>query len=209
MTGIMVTNANKDLTTTYKNVELRKATDRIFKIGADMRKSAFATAAIIAMIDANKDYVEDGFETVHDWTAQAFGFKKSASYNMLRVGREYVLPVLGSNGRIKEFQSNLLPEGSPVDFSVAQVIQVFPLGHDEAEKAVIEGKITPEMSCREIAKVVKDIRAIDAEVDEAEEVEEVKEAEEVEEVKEAIVIVTDANGNEYAIPSNVLNQYKI
>lgn len=211
MTDLMVTNANMGLIT-YKNADLQKATNKIFKLGANMRKAAITTAAIIALVDAHKFYEEDGFETVHDWTERTFGFKKSNSYQMLRIGREFVEPVLSETGKIKEYRTNLSDPDAEYDFSVAQVGKMLPLGYFDAKKAVREGLITPEMSCREIDKVVKDLKAIEAEsepaepADEAETAEPADEAEPVEEVK--IIEVTDANGTLYYVPENILMMYK-
>lgn len=139
----------------YANKALNTATQKVYKIGETVRKCAFETAVIIASVEASECYKEDGFNTVHEWTNAAFGFQKSASYTLLKIGREYVREVLDGKGKVKGYTSNLLPEGSEKDFSTTQIEKMLPVGHAFAAELVEREEITPDMTCREIGKIIK------------------------------------------------------
>ena len=139
----------------YANKALNTATQKVYKIGETVRKCAFETAVIIASVEASECYKEDGFNTVHEWTNAAFGFQKSASYTLLKIGREYVREVLDGKGKVKGYTSNLLPEGSEMDFSTTQIEKMLPAGHAFAAELVEREEITPDMTCREIGKIIK------------------------------------------------------
>ena len=152
----------------FNNKELNAATRKVFSLGEKIRKSALETAAVVAAVDKTGCYQDDGFKTVHDWTAAAFGFKKSTSYNMLAIGREYVAPVLNSAGRTIAYESTFAQTvESDGDFTVTQLIQLLPAGRDMAGQLVFDGKVTPDMTCKEIKAVVAAARAEDEEDEES------------------------------------------
>jgi hypothetical protein len=153
---------------TYNSKELNAATRKVFSLGEKIRKSALETAAVVAAVDKTGCYKDDGFKTVHDWTAAAFGFKKSTSYNMLAIGKEYVAPVLNSAGRTIAYESTFAQTvESEGDFTVTQLIQLLPAGRDMAGQLVLDGKVSPGMTCKAIKAVVDAARA-DEEEDEDE-----------------------------------------
>lgn len=86
---------------------------------------------------------------------------------------------------------------------------MLPLGHDTAREFVDNGEITPDMSCREIGKVVKEILNAQSKDEPAGDSVEGDSAENAEngEIVSA-VRVTDGNGNYYLIPVDVLEQYR-
>lgn len=141
---------------TFINPQLHKATDAIFRLGESIRINQYQVAAIIAGVDASECYKDDGFDSVHDWVTKTFGFGKSQSYDLLKVGREYTRKLVDDRGRTKAYECNLLPEGSPENFTASQVAKLLPVGHDKAEELVKAGVVTPRMTCKEIAKAVKD-----------------------------------------------------
>lgn len=193
MTEIMIANtANLPI---YTNKELARATAKIFKIGETVRRYAYETAFIMAQVDESKCYMDDGFKNVHDWAMKTFGFKKSTSYSMLKVGMEYTRVLTDKNGKASGYVSNLLPENSESDFSASQIIKMLPVGHDIAVEMVEDGEITVDMSCREIEKIVQSKMATEEEIEEADasSVDEVSEAEDTRRVY-------DDEGNIYEIP---------
>lgn len=195
----------------FVNKDLQEATKRVFKIGETVRKCAFETAWIMATVDASECYKDDGFDSVHAWAMKTFGFRKSASYALLKTGREYVRTVLDARGRVKGYASNLLSDQELEhgdDFSAAQIEKMLPAGHDLVVDLVQEGEIVPEMSCRDIAKVIKAHTAPE-ESDEDEEVTE--ETGDGEDDGEEIIyrVVTDAVGGKYSVPVDILEQYRL
>ena len=149
---------------TYTNKTLNTATQKVYKIGETVRKCAFETAVIIASVESSECYKEDGFNNVHEWTNAAFGFQKSASYTLLKIGREYVREITDSKtGKIKGYMSNLLPEDAEKDFSTTQIEKMLPAGHAFAAELVEREEITPDMTCREIGKIIKSYTNTDEE----------------------------------------------
>lgn len=210
-----------DLTTTntsvsYTNKALRKATETIYSIADSVRKSAFQTAAIIAEIDDLKAYEQDGFKTVHEWTETAFGIKKSQSYDLLTVGREYTAILRDSKDRVCGYRSSLTAPDAKVDFNVTQVAM---LAH--AEKAVVDdllkaGKIVPTMTCAEIKRVLHDARLVEDKTDDTEDTDETEEAGEDkskngEDKSKADnkYRVRDSWGGIYDVPLSVLKKYRV
>ncbi len=195
----------------FVNKDLQDATKKVFKIGETVRKCAFETTYIMATVDASECYKDDGFDSVHAWAMKTFGFKKSASYALLKTGREYVRTILDAKGRIKGYASNLLTDKELEhgdDFSTAQIEKMLPAGHDLVADLVQEGEIVPEMSCRDIAKVIKAHTAPE-ESDESEEVTE--ETGDAEDDGEEVIyrVVTDDVGGKYSVPVEILEQYRI
>lgn len=173
---------NAIATTTYMNRDLAKATTKVNKLGNSIQRNLFEVAAIVAEVDRTQCYEDDGFKNVHEWTAQAFGIKKTASYSLLKIGKDYVEIMLNENGKAFAYGSNLY-HATEKDFSMSQVEALLPAGKDLAEDLAATEKVTPEMTVREIKKVVKEHTADPEEVaEEAEADESEEETEEQEEV---------------------------
>lgn len=194
----------------FINKDLQDATKKVFKIGETVRKCAFETAYIMATVDASECYKDDGFDSVHAWAMKTFGFKRSASYALLKTGREYVRTVLDTKGRIKGYASNLLTDKELEhgdDFSTAQIEKMLPAGHNLVVDLVQEGEIVPEMSCRDIAKVIKAHTAPEESDEDEETAEETEDTEDGEEVIHRVV--TDVVGGKYSVPVDILEQYRL
>lgn len=169
---------NAIATTTYMNRDLDKATTKVNKLGTSIQRNLFEVAAIVAEVDRTQCYEEDGFKNVHEWTAQAFGIKKTASYSLLKIGKEYVEVLVNEKGKAIAYGSNLY-HATEKDFSMSQVEALLPAGKDLAEDLAATEKVTPEMTVKEIKKVVKEHTADPEEAAEEVEEEEDPEAEEV------------------------------
>lgn len=154
---VIMFNTN-DVQVNFTNKDLANATKKIFRIGANIRKSAYEIAAVMADVDAKKCYKDDGFKDVHAWAMKTFGFKKSASYTLLKVGREYTKQLTDAKGRVSGYKSNLTADNAEKDYTTTQIEKMLPVGHDVAEQLSEEGKINPDMSCKEIEKVIKTIK---------------------------------------------------
>lgn len=155
---------------TYMDRNLQDVTNKVYAIGDNIKNEVYKIAWLIAMVDARGMYANDGFETVHAWTAQAFGFKKTLSYNLLKIGNEYTREVISRKSKVTGYCSNLLPvpvemdengkplpsEPAPIkDFSVSQLSAILPVGHREAEDLVRDQVITPDMTVKQIKDIVK------------------------------------------------------
>lgn len=191
----------------FNNKELQKATNTVFKLGDAIKKNWFAIAYIVAHVDATECYKNDGFNTVHEWVERTFGIKKTASYSLLTIGKEYTREIVNASGKVIGYGTNLIKEGTG-DFSKTQVEKMLPAGHELAVELVNQGAITPEMSAKEISKVVKDACTnpeLEQETDgEGTEPEQETDGEGLEPIS-----VWDKEGNEYKIPAGILNKYRI
>lgn len=209
----------------FANKNLRTATAKIYKIGETVRKCAYETAYIMAQVDETECYKDDGFNSVHDWTMQTFGFKKSASYTLLRVGKEYTRTLIGSNGKVKGYGSNLFGEDEIMgtgDFTTTQIEKMLPGGHELAVELVESGEITPDMTCKEIERVIKSYTKPETETEPEPETETESETETEPETEIEYAIVAVINNETgtftqngefgtvlYKIPVDVLEMYRI
>lgn len=149
-------NLNRANVPTFNNKRLQTATDKIFSLGEKIRRNALETCAVIATVDAEKSYEMDGFKSVHEWTVEAFGFKKSTSYNMLNIGRDYIKPIKNEKGRITGYASIIASDEG--DYTVTQLRTLLPAGVDGAIELAESKKITPDMSTRAMKEVVDEYK---------------------------------------------------
>lgn len=173
----------KNTEVSFTNKELTKATNAIFKLGDAIKKNLYNVAYIMAKVEETECFKDDGFNNVHEWSVKTFGFKKSASYSLLKIGKEYTKEITTDNNgkvRVIGYGSNLVDNETEEDFTTTQIECMLPLGHETAELLVDTEEITPAMSCKEIKKIVKKWR----DGDEPEETEETTEPEETEEETE-------------------------
>lgn len=89
---------------------------------------------------------------------KTFGFKKSASYTLLKVGKEYTKQLTDAKGKVAGYKSNLTADNAEKDYTTTQIEKMLPVGHEVAEQLSEEGKINPDMSCKEIEKVIKTVK---------------------------------------------------
>lgn len=133
---------------TINNAELKKITTEIRKAGANVIGNTYKIAGLIAEVDRNELYLEDGFVDVFDYVKQCFGLEKASAYNLIRVGTEFIEKT-GSN------YETLLTHGKK-DYSISQVVKMLPLGITKAQELTADGVIDENMSCRQIEKIVKE-----------------------------------------------------
>lgn len=198
----LVTTTN---TVTFNNKDLQKATNTVLKLGDAMKKNWFAIAYIVARVDETECFKDDGFNTVHEWVEKTFGIKKTASYSLLTIGKEYTREIVNASGNVVGYGTNLITDGSD-DFSKTQVEKMLPAGHELAVELVNCGEITPDMSTKEISRVVKSHTT--QEPDDAEPEQEIDVSDGTEQELET-VSVWDKDGNEYKIPVDLLAMYRI
>lgn len=194
---------------TFGNKELQKATNAVFKLGDAIKKNWFAIAHIVAHVDLTECYKDDGFNTVHEWVEKTFGIKKTASYSLLTIGKEYTREIVNASGKVVGYGTNLIADGED-DFSKTQVEKMLPAGHELAVELVNDGEITPEMTAKEISRVVKshtNPEPDEPETGDAEPEQGVEDA--MNEPEPEMVSVWDKDGKEYAIPVDVLNKYAL
>lgn len=137
-----------------KDEELKKVTAEIRKAGANVIGNTFKISALIAKVDADKLYVNDGFADTFDYVKQCFGLEKASAYNLIRVGKEFIEGIENDKGNVTSYATILTHADK--DFSISQVFKMLPLGIDKAKELTTDEVITPDMSCRAIEKIVKE-----------------------------------------------------
>lgn len=166
----------------FQDKDLQTATTTIIKLGDSIRKNLFQIAWLIAMVDYRGAYEKDGFKTVHEWTERTFGFKKTMSYDLLKIGKEYTREAISRKGKTEGYCSNLLPvpvvmDGDKIvdcqpapaeDFTVTQISAMLPVGHDKAVELVRDQVITVGTSAKKIKEIIKAIKEGDPSDDDSE-----------------------------------------
>ena len=134
------------------NPELKAVTTEIRKAGMNVIGNTYKIAALIARVESDELYAEDGFTDVFDYVKQCFGLEKTSAYNLIKVGREFIHEI--ESGKTTKFETLLTH--SRRDFSISQVYKMLPLGIEKAKELTADGVIDVDMSCRQIEKIVKD-----------------------------------------------------
>lgn len=147
----------------FSNKALQNATMQIVRLTERAKDSMYQIAHIIALVDGTECYKDDGFNNVHEWTGKILGYKKSMSYDLLKIGRDYTREILGASGKVKGYECNLLPEGCKDNFSTTQVIRMLPAGREIVCELVEDSVIVPSMTGKEITKVIKERLGTDSE----------------------------------------------
>lgn len=137
---------------TINNAELKNVTKAIQKASANVIGNTFKIASLMAKVESDELYLEDGFEDVFDYAKQCFGLEKTSVYNLVRVGNDFIEAV--ENGKVTNFHT-LLTHGDN-DYSISQVFKMLPLGIEKAQELTRDGVINETMSCRAIDKIVKE-----------------------------------------------------
>lgn len=131
----------------FESQELTKATKTIVKATESAAKSMLKIASVMAEVEARALYAFD-FKNIAEYGERVFGYKKSAVYNMVRIGRDYIDPETGKS---------VLALEDGQDFTFNQLTRLLPLPSvDVAEELVADAVITPDMTLREIENAVKE-----------------------------------------------------
>lgn len=178
---MMINTTDKNVLS-FQNKKLQNATMQIMQIAGKIRNNWFEVGAIIAMVDEQELYKDDGFNNVHEWTTRAFNIKKTMSYDLLKIGKEYTREILSEKGRTIGYECNLIVPDSSENFALTQVIRMLPAGHEKAQELVNAKLITPDMTSTAIGKVIKGLNEPDESEEEPEEVTTPNHPEELEEV---------------------------
>lgn len=137
----------------FVNKELTKATKQIDKLNENVRSNLYEIAHIIDDVKSRKLYADDEFKDVAEWAKECFGYEKSMTYNLAKIGHEYTVPVINEKGKTVGYRSNLIESGA--DYTTSQVIKMLPAGREIAKELNDNGVINPGMSVREIEKAIK------------------------------------------------------
>lgn len=140
----------------FTNKGLKTATNRIIKATEQTAKSLMTIALTMVEIE-EKELYKDDFSSVVEYGEKVFGYKKSAVYNMLKVGRQYLIP---------DTQKSIFADEDGTDFTFNQLSRLLPLPSVEVATELVESEtITPNMTLRQIEDAVKAYNHKDEETD--------------------------------------------
>ena len=146
----------------FMNKQLEKVTQAIIDCGNTIQSRRYAVAALLAKVEVEKLYEDDGFTSAAEYAKATFGMEKTLAYNLIKIGTDYTRPIIDAKGKTKGYCSNLLPSANPdaqdaplLDFSPVQIERILPLGRDKVLELVKDGKLSPSMTVREMKDVVK------------------------------------------------------
>ena len=134
-----------------KNEDLANATKVIICNLNQIRRNFYRIAAVMADVSEYKWYVDDGFKDAAEYASKVFNMRKSAAYDLIKIGNEYT-------NRRTENESNL-PHKDGKDFEKSQIVAMLPLGHKTAVDLITAGTISPDQSVRQIKEVVRNNKA--------------------------------------------------
>lgn len=151
----------------FANKMLEKATLTILSCDNDIKSRQFSIASILAEVEVKKLYTDDGFGSCAEYAEKTFGIKKSTSYALITIGKEYTRPILNANGKVIGHCSNLLPpadmekQDAPlVDFTTRQISLFSTLGREQVIDLVSNGSLLPSMTANQIRDLVKAQKAL-------------------------------------------------
>ena len=146
----------------FMNKQLEKVTQTILKTGATIQSGRYAISALLAKVESENLYADDGFKNAIEYANATFGIEKSLAYNLVKMGQSFTRPILNDSGKVTGYCSNLLPPADPdkhdapiVDFTPTQITRFMTLGRDKVIQLIDEGSLSPRMTVREILEVVK------------------------------------------------------
>lgn len=147
---------------TFINPKLNRATKQLVSANVAVERSNYAIAGILAEIEVNDYYSQDGFSNCANYAMETFGIKKTTAYGLIAIGKDYTRPILDAKGRTIGYCSNLLPPANPdeqdaplVDFTTRQIAILMPLGRETILDAIAKEEISPNTTCAKLAEYVK------------------------------------------------------
>ena len=142
---VVYTEDNVRVIPSFKNEELRVATERIVEFIRGAGINYFKIAAELKWVKGLELYKEDGFSSVYDYAEKVFGYSKSSVVRMIKIAEEYLL----------EDGSSSVFVGEKKDFSISQLRELLSLPRGDVVDLVQEGQITPDMTKDQIRLVVR------------------------------------------------------
>lgn len=132
---------------TFKSKDLTKATLGLADCFNSANKAYKDACVILAKVEANKAYKDDGFSSLAEY-AELIGLNKSAAHKMENAGRL----ILSDNPLIRDFAAK-------ADYSKLSLLQSEDV--DEVAEAIEKGELTPDTTAAKVkewkaARPVKD-----------------------------------------------------
>lgn len=200
-------------TKNYVSKRLEKATASIIRCAEGINSKSFEICYKVAEVakaakDDNTILSQDGFKNVAEWCENAFGFQKSSTNYMERIGRQFIV----KNGT--RFTTNFVSESQDgyIEFTYSQLVKMLSFDEIMVRDCVAKGIIKNTMSCREIERILKEVKESlnehDTEVVEEPTEEPTEESANAEVQDDTVYVdVWDGAGVCFHVPHDILMQY--
>ena len=146
----------------FNNPKLEHATLLLMECDSQVRTRQFDIASILGNIEAEKLYVDDGFETCAEYAMSTFGIQKTLAYELIDIGINYTRNLYNSEGKVIGHCSNLLPPAHPelndaplVDFTPNKIGRLKVLGREKVLELIERGDIKPTTTFKQLSEIVR------------------------------------------------------
>ena len=129
----------------FQSKALNTATQGLYKAFAAMENGKKDACVILAKVEKNKSYSEDGFKSLAEY-AERIGLNKSLAHKMENAGRL----LISENDKVKDFADK-------ADFSKLAILS--SLGEDTIADSIESGEISPDMTQSKITEAKAAIQA--------------------------------------------------
>ena len=169
-----------------QNKELKKITNRIYTIGDKINSYKLELARHFVNVENKGLYKQDGFKDFTKWSEAMFGFKKTQSYELYKIGNSFIVEEVDDKGRITYHSKFKTANG---DYSFTQLVRMYAFqsehGKDRLLEYIANGDININTSASAIQQLSRDLKALKAPTENKEEKQEAKDnKEEKQEAKE-------------------------
>ncbi len=141
---------SNDTNLSFTSKKLTSATRHIANYYTAAGKNVLKIAAELARVNSENLYADD-FGKFEEYTEQVFNLKKAMAYHYSAIGKDFV----ARNEKGNPTGESVLPHNT-VDYTVTKLAVLVPVGVETATEWANEGKISPEMTVKELKQVVAD-----------------------------------------------------
>ena len=146
----------------FENQVLLDASATIICLQKNVNQSLLSVAGVVGEVVKNESYKDD-FKTPVDWLMKTFNYKKSTAYSLLEIGKNYVIADVDNKSGILPIYHTIFRDiKTDEDFSMTQLEKLLPLGVDVTRMLLATGKLSYDMTVKEIRELVKETRNIES-----------------------------------------------
>ena len=146
----------------FENKVLLDASETIIVLQKNVNQSLLSVAGVVGEVVKNESYKDD-FKTPVVWLMNTFNYKKSTAYSLIEIGKNYVIAdVDNKSGILPIYHTIFRDKKTDDDFSMTQLEKLLPLGIDVIRMLLATGKLSYDMTVKEIRELVKETRNIES-----------------------------------------------
>lgn len=149
-----MSNKNNQVAIINRTAGIKTHINAITKLNKRIRTDALEIALRLAIIKAlpPTDFEALGYKNIVDLAADKFGYAKQTTYKFITCAERFITAT-GKETKLCHYDEN----GNQVaDYSIGQLIELCPLTDEEARVMDECGDISPDMTTKELRKIVKE-----------------------------------------------------